>query len=81
MSRHAMIDAMPDKNKRSWPLFWLGLGAVGFLAGLGLLVFSQSPALSHLALILTVASPVIAFWRLMKPRLAPHCPRPPTAYE
>ena len=57
------------------------LGGLGFLIGLILLTFSSIPALSHLALILTVASPVIAFWRLMKPRLAPHCPRPPTAYE
>ena len=50
---------------------------MGFLTGLILLAFSQNPALSHGALILMVASPVIAFWRLMKPHLAPHCPRPP----
>ena len=63
------------------PALCLAGGLLGFLTGLILLVFSQNPTLSHLALILMVASPVVAFWRLMKPRLAPHCPRPPTAYE
>jgi hypothetical protein len=57
------------------------LGGAGFLTGLILLVFSRNQTLSHLALILTVASPVIAFWRLMKPRLAPHCPRPSIPYD
>jgi hypothetical protein len=75
-----------DRHPRTGfvPVHWrrtLILGGLGFLTGLILLAFSPNPALSHLALILTVASPVIAFWRLMKPRLAPHCPRPPTAYE
>ena len=56
---------------------WLVLGALGFLSGMILLAFFRDPALSHLGLVLAIAAPVIAFWRLMKPRLAPHCPRPP----
>jgi hypothetical protein len=74
--RHPRTGFVPAHCRRT-----LILGGLGFLTGLILLAFSRIPALSHLALILTVASPVIAFWRLMKPLLAPHCPRPPTAYE
>lgn len=68
---------MTDRRRRPGFALTLCGGVLGFLTGLILLVFSQNPALSHGGLILMVASPVIAFWRLMKPRLAPHCPRPP----
>lgn len=68
---------MSDRRRRAW----LILGIVGFLSGLILLAFSTNPGLSHLALVLTIACPVIAFWRIIKPRLAPHCPRPTTPYE
>jgi hypothetical protein len=56
---------------------WLVLGALGFLSGMILLAFSPEPTLSHMGLILMVGCPVVAFYRLMKPRLARHCPRPP----
>jgi predicted cobalt transporter CbtA len=56
---------------------WLAVGAAGMLCGLALLVFSASDTLHHLGLILIVAAPVTAFWRAMKPKLAPHCPCPP----
>jgi len=56
---------------------WLALGAAGFLAGLAVTVAPVSENLHHLALVVMIGAPVIAFWRLMKPRLAPHCPRPP----
>lgn len=57
---------------------WLAFGVAGFLLGLLLLGVSQAGTmLGHLALILMVGAPVIAFWRVLKPRLAPHCPRPP----
>ncbi|MES2294015.1 MAG: hypothetical protein V4527_12005 [Pseudomonadota bacterium] len=68
---------MTDRRRRPGFAFPLFGGVLGFLTGLIFLVFSQNPALSHGGLILMVASPVIAFWRLMKPHLAPHCPRPP----
>jgi hypothetical protein len=56
---------------------WLALGGTGFLAGF-LVTLSPAPeTVRHLALLVTIGTPVIAFWRLMKPRLAPHCPRPP----
>jgi hypothetical protein len=55
----------------------LAAGAAGLLGGFLLLHFAPSEKLRHLALILMIAAPVIAFWRVMKPRLAPHCPRPP----
>jgi hypothetical protein len=67
---------MTDRRRLGFA-FTLSGGALGFLTGLILLAFSQNPALSHGGLILMVASPVVVFWRLMKPRLAPHCPRPP----
>jgi hypothetical protein len=41
------------------------------------LSFSATASLQHLAWIVMIGAPVTAFWRLMKPRLAPHCPRPP----
>ena len=56
---------------------WLTLGAIGFLAGLAVYAAPVSDDLHHLALLVMIAAPVLAFWRLMKPRLAPHCPRPP----
>ena len=56
---------------------WLAIGAVGFLGGLAVFFLAAAPDLRHLALIVMIAAPVTAFWRLMKPRLAPHCPRPP----
>ena len=69
-----MLAAMRDRGTR----IWLAFGVAGFL--LGLLLLSGSPAgtaLSHLALLVMIGAPVIGFWRAMKPRLAPHCPRPP----
>jgi hypothetical protein len=57
---------------------WLALGIGGLLCGLILLAFSApGSTLAHLALVLSIAAPVIAFWRAMKPKLAAHCPRPP----
>jgi predicted RND superfamily exporter protein len=68
---------MTDRRARAATALTLCAGSLGFVTGLILLAFSRNPALSHLGLILMVAGPVTAFWRLMKPRLAPHCPRPP----
>jgi ABC-type uncharacterized transport system permease subunit len=56
---------------------WLVLGVAGFLAGLAATLSPLPETVRHLALLVMVGAPVIAFWRLMKPRLAPHCPRPP----
>ena len=56
---------------------WLALGVAGFLAGLAGTVLPVPETFQHLALVVMIAAPVIVFWRLMKPRLAPHCPRPP----
>jgi len=56
---------------------WLAVGVAGFLAGLAVIVSPVPETFQHLALVVMIAAPVIAFWRLMKPRLAPHCPRPP----
>jgi hypothetical protein len=57
---------------------WLAVGVAGMLLGLPLLMLSPAGGtLGHLALILIVGLPVFAFWRAMKPDLAPHCPRPP----
>ena len=53
------------------------MGMAGFLAGLEVYSSSAPDTFRHLALVVMVGAPVIAFWRLMKPRLAPHCPRPP----
>ena len=69
-----MLAAMTRRGNRKW----LALGVAGFLLGLLLLmVLPAGGTLAHLALILIVGLPVIAFWRAMKPGLAPHCPRPP----
>jgi hypothetical protein len=57
---------------------WLGFGVGGLFCGLILLAFSPPGSmLAHLALVLCIAAPVTAFWRALKPKLAPHCPRPP----
>lgn len=56
---------------------WLATGMAGFLAGLVVYASSAPDPFRHLALVVMIGAPVIAFWRLMKPRLAPHCPRPP----
>ena len=56
---------------------WLALGVAGFLAGLAAYLSPAPETVHHLALLAMIDAPVIAFWRLMKPRLAPHCPRPP----
>ena len=56
---------------------WLSLGVTGFLAGLAAYLSPAPENVRHLALLVIIGAPVIAFWRLMKPRLAPHCPRPP----
>ena len=62
---------------RAWRVGWLALGMAGFFVGL-LVTLSPAPeTVRHLALLVMIGAPVIAFWRLMKPRLAPHCPRPP----
>jgi hypothetical protein len=58
-------------------LGWLAFGVTGFLAGLAVYAAPVSDDLHHLALLVMIGAPVLAFWRLMKPRLAPHCPRPP----
>ncbi len=68
---------MSTPSGRKFLLPILAWGAVGVFSGLTLLAFSRSEALRHLGLILVIAAPVTAFWRAMKPRLAPHCPRPP----
>jgi hypothetical protein len=51
-------------------------GAAGFLAGLALLRFAAGENIRHLAVIVMVAAPVIAFRHAMKEKIAPHCPRP-----
>ena len=56
---------------------FMAAGAAGLIGGALLFQFAAGEDLRHLALIVMVAAPVIAFWRIMKPRLAPHCPRPP----
>ena len=56
--------------------FWLVLGGAGFL--IGTLLFLTVPTLSHPALVLAIALPVIAFYRILMPRIGRrHCPRPP----
>lgn len=56
----------------------MAIGAGGFLAGLGLWFISGDSALQHLGLILAIAAPVIAFYRILKPRIGHRqCPRPP----
>jgi len=58
--------------------FWLAAGITGFAAGLGVFLEATDSALSHLGLLLAIAAPVIAFYRLMKPFIgARHCPVEP----
>lgn len=56
---------------------WLAIGMAGFLGGLAVYLSPLSETVHHLALVAMIGAPVTAFWRLIKPRLAPHCPRPP----
>ena len=57
---------------------WLILGVAGFLAGLGLFFAAPGGAISHLGLVIAIAAPVIAFYRLMKPVIGKrHCPATP----
>jgi hypothetical protein len=57
---------------------WVAVGITGLFAGLGLFFAVPSPTLSHLGLLLAVAAPVIAFYRVMKPAIgARHCPTRP----
>jgi hypothetical protein len=75
-----------DARQKRRDLNWLAVGAVGFLAGLGLVILlravpmgaqTHAAALKQLALVLMIAAPVTAFYRVLKPKLAGHCPRPP----
>ena len=55
---------------------WLAIGIAGLFAGL-ILFFAGTP-LSHLGLVLAIAAPIIAFYRLMKPAIGRrHCPTRP----
>jgi len=59
---------------RIWPL----LGIAGLLVGLELFLAAPNTALSHLGLLLAIAAPVIAFYRLVKPAIGKrHCPTRP----
>ena len=58
--------------------FWLAFGIAGFLAGLALFASAPGAALAHLGLVLAIALPVIAFYRLMKPAIGKRqCPVKP----
>ena len=79
-----VFSSTPRQKRRN--LNWLAVGAAGFLAGLGLVILlravpmgAETPAaaLKQLALILMIGAPVTAFYRVLKPKLAGHCPRPP----
>ena len=57
---------------------WLAASAALFLAALLLFLQARDPALSHLGLVLVIALPVVAFYRLMRPVIGKrHCPKPP----
>ena len=57
---------------------WLSLGIMGLFLGLGLFLAAPGTSLSHLGLVLAIAAPVIAFYRLMKPAIGNrHCPTTP----
>jgi hypothetical protein len=65
-----MLNSNPA-SRAYWLIAWSGIAT-------GSCVIELAPsgsALSHLGLVLAVATPVTAFWRAMRPRLAPHCPR------
>ena len=69
---HVMLQAMVMRRDR----FWLTVGGAGFL--IFMLVFLAIPALSRPALVLAIALPVIAFYRILMPRIGHRqCPRPP----
>ena len=54
---------------------WLAVGITGLLAGLGLFFEGSNASLSHLGLLIAIAAPLIAFYRLMKPAIGRrHCP-------
>ena len=57
---------------------WLIVGIMGLFLGLGLLLAAPGTTLPHLGLVLAIAAPVIAFYRLMKPAIGKRqCPTPP----
>jgi len=60
---------------RTW--FWLAVGITGLFVGLGFLFAVPGTSLSHLGLLIAIAAPLIAFYRLMKPAIGRrHCPTP-----
>ena len=69
---HVMLAPMAKRHDR----FWLILGGAGAL--IFAFVFFAIPALSRPALVLAIALPVIAFYRILMPRIGHRqCPRPP----
>jgi drug/metabolite transporter (DMT)-like permease len=57
---------------------WLALGGVGFCFGLALFFLASNLGLAHAGLVLAIASPIIALYRILKPSIGRHhCPRPP----
>lgn len=57
---------------------WLAVGVLGLFLGLGLFLAATDSALSHLGLLMAIAAPVIAFYRLMRPTIGHrHCPPRP----
>jgi hypothetical protein len=57
---------------------WLAVGVTGIFVGFGLFFAAPGTTLSHLGLLIAVAAPVIAFYRLMKPAIGRrHCPTRP----
>jgi len=65
---------MADGRRR----IWLAIGAAGFLLGLSLFLAAPAASFSHLGLLLAIAAPVIAFYRVMKPVIGKrHCPATP----
>lgn len=65
---------MADGRRR----IWLAIGMAGFLFGLGLFLTSPHLTLSHLGLVLAIAAPLLAFYRLMKPAIGRRqCPTRP----
>ena len=57
---------------------WLAVAILGFFTGLSLFLAHPGTPLSHLGLILCVAMPILAFYRLMKPAIGKrHCPVKP----
>jgi len=57
---------------------WLIFAIAGPLVGLTLLTAVPRTAASHLGLIITIAAPILAYYRLMKPMIGKrHCPARP----